>query len=237
MYKKAFTLIELMVAVTMIAILAMIVIPQSNYLIARARCTEAVVAIKTYERMQSSYYTAMGEIGSLADLGIEMPQNGWFTYTVNASTSTSLNQLRGGVAVAKAKSTGTGTTKVDLCHIPPGNPENAHVISVGNPAYDAHLAHGDTPAPCPGASSSSSGATIEEEAATVSPTSSSSASEPSVAGYEFPVILIIATVRKPIAYNCRAEDAVFSEWTPLGVVRGDVNTGSCTEYMGRSFVE
>jgi len=231
MNKKAFTLIELMVAVTMIAILAMIVIPQSNYLIARARCTEAVIAMKTYERMQSSYYTTMGEIGSLADLGLEMPHNGWFTYSIDVSTTTSLNHLNGGVAVASA-------AQVDLCHIPPGDPLNAHVISVGTPSYGAHQAHGDAPAPCPGAdpaSSSSSGSTGEGGAATTSPTSS--ASENSVAGYELPVIMIIATVNKAIAYNCRVNDAVYSEWTPLGVLRGDVNAGSCTEYMGRSFVE
>ena len=36
--------------------------------------------------------------------------------------------------------------KVDLCHLPPGNPENAHVISVSVDALDAHLAHGDGPA-------------------------------------------------------------------------------------------
>ena len=29
--------------------------------------------------------------------------------------------------------------KVTLCHIPPGNPSKAHIISVGAPAVDAHL--------------------------------------------------------------------------------------------------
>ena len=33
--------------------------------------------------------------------------------------------------------------KRDICHIPPGNPENAHTITVGNPAVMPHLAHGD----------------------------------------------------------------------------------------------
>jgi len=33
--------------------------------------------------------------------------------------------------------------KVTLCHIPPGNPSNAHTIEVGAPAVDAHLDHGD----------------------------------------------------------------------------------------------
>jgi len=33
--------------------------------------------------------------------------------------------------------------KVAICHIPPGNPDNAHTITVAAPAADAHLAHGD----------------------------------------------------------------------------------------------
>ena len=33
--------------------------------------------------------------------------------------------------------------KVTICHIPPGNPENAHEITVGASAVPAHLAHGD----------------------------------------------------------------------------------------------
>ena len=40
--------------------------------------------------------------------------------------------------------------KVTLCHIPPGNPANAHTISVGAPAVPAHLAHGDYLGPCHG---------------------------------------------------------------------------------------
>ena len=44
---------------------------------------------------------------------------------------------------------GYGTVKVTICHIPPGNPDNAHTITVGAPAVPAHLAHGDTLGPCP----------------------------------------------------------------------------------------
>ena len=33
--------------------------------------------------------------------------------------------------------------KVLLCHVPPGNPANAHVIEVADSAIPAHLAHGD----------------------------------------------------------------------------------------------
>jgi hypothetical protein len=39
--------------------------------------------------------------------------------------------------------------KVLICHIPPGNPENAHTLSVSVNAVPAHLAHGDTEGPCP----------------------------------------------------------------------------------------
>lgn len=48
----------------------------------------------------------------------------------------------------------TGTPEPDnqvtICHIPPGNPNNAHTITVGASAVDAHLAHGDYLGPCDG---------------------------------------------------------------------------------------
>jgi hypothetical protein len=39
-------------------------------------------------------------------------------------------------------------TKVVVCHIPPGNPENPVTIEVGESAVPAHLAHGDTEGAC-----------------------------------------------------------------------------------------
>ncbi len=42
----------------------------------------------------------------------------------------------------------SGTSKVTICHVPPGNPDNAHTITVGNAAVPAHLDHGDTMGPC-----------------------------------------------------------------------------------------
>ena len=45
-----------------------------------------------------------------------------------------------GTAAAPAAA---GTEKVAVCHIPPGNPANAHTIVVGAPAVAAHLRHGD----------------------------------------------------------------------------------------------
>lgn len=40
--------------------------------------------------------------------------------------------------------------KVTICHIPPGNPANAHTISVSTSAWPAHERHGDTLGPCDG---------------------------------------------------------------------------------------
>lgn len=40
--------------------------------------------------------------------------------------------------------------KVAVCHIPPGNPANAHIIEVAESAVPAHLAHGDVLAVCSG---------------------------------------------------------------------------------------
>jgi hypothetical protein len=39
--------------------------------------------------------------------------------------------------------------KTTICHIPPGNPANAHTICVGNAAVPAHVNnHGDSIGPC-----------------------------------------------------------------------------------------
>ncbi len=38
--------------------------------------------------------------------------------------------------------------KVSICHIPPGNPDNAHTINISKKAVDAHLAHGDVLGAC-----------------------------------------------------------------------------------------
>ena len=38
--------------------------------------------------------------------------------------------------------------KVTICHIPPGNPANAHTISIGFSAWKAHQKHGDYEGEC-----------------------------------------------------------------------------------------
>lgn len=45
-------------------------------------------------------------------------------------------------------SAGEAAETVTLCHVPPGNPDAAHTVSVGAPAVPAHLAHGDVEGAC-----------------------------------------------------------------------------------------
>ena len=41
-----------------------------------------------------------------------------------------------------------GSEKVKICHIPPGNPENAHTIDIDSSSVEEHLAHGDYEGEC-----------------------------------------------------------------------------------------
>ncbi len=38
--------------------------------------------------------------------------------------------------------------KITICHIPPGNPDNAHSITIDVHAWPAHEAHGDVIGDC-----------------------------------------------------------------------------------------
>ncbi|MCP3168826.1 hypothetical protein [Myxococcus qinghaiensis] len=58
----------------------------------------------------------------------------------------------GGLEGASGSEDGVpGLARLAVCHIPPGNPANAHTIVVGAPAVKAHLKHGDTLGACGGA--------------------------------------------------------------------------------------
>ena len=59
-------------------------------------------------------------------------------------------EFREGVVVTSSST--TSTAKQTICHIPPGNHDKAHTITVGSPAVPAHLAHGDILGPCNGQS-------------------------------------------------------------------------------------
>jgi hypothetical protein len=53
------------------------------------------------------------------------------------------------IAVYQLEELPPETSKVVICHYPPGNLGNRHTIEVGQPAVSEHMAHGDTLGPCP----------------------------------------------------------------------------------------
>jgi hypothetical protein len=53
-----------------------------------------------------------------------------------------------GIAGLHAPGALAAGAKVDVCHIPPGNPENPHTITISENAVDTHLEHGDHLGPC-----------------------------------------------------------------------------------------
>ena len=61
---------------------------------------------------------------------------------VESATTKKLAKGARGVG-SSAQALGGGEVKVTVCHIPPGNPANAHEITIGAPGVPAHLAHGD----------------------------------------------------------------------------------------------
>jgi hypothetical protein len=61
------------------------------------------------------------------------------------------------------------TQKTTICHIPPGNPDNAHTLCVGTPAVDAHLAHGDFLGSCCPAGTDDGGTTPPDDGGTTPP--------------------------------------------------------------------
>lgn len=39
--------------------------------------------------------------------------------------------------------------KITICHAPPGNPDNAHTLTISENAWPAHRSHGDSQGSCP----------------------------------------------------------------------------------------
>lgn len=53
-----------------------------------------------------------------------------------------------GICISMPQTAAAGNTRVDICHIPPDNPDNFHTITVNEKAVDDHLAHGDLTGSC-----------------------------------------------------------------------------------------
>jgi hypothetical protein len=91
-----------------------------------------LIKFNTFTATATVYPVDIGYGNIEGMVGVRDPDTGaWSLYAVQAGDSD------------------PSTDRVTLCHFPPGNPDNAHTITVGLPALPAHLAHGDTVGPCP----------------------------------------------------------------------------------------
>lgn len=54
-----------------------------------------------------------------------------------------MNKFLTSILIFISLNTIAANNKVDVCHIPPGNPDNAHTINVSENSVSAHLNHGD----------------------------------------------------------------------------------------------
>lgn len=61
------------------------------------------------------------------------------------------DDTRGGEDAGSREAETDADDGLEVCHEPPGNPDDAHTIEVGSEsAVEAHLGHGDSRGPCPG---------------------------------------------------------------------------------------
>lgn len=71
--------------------------------------------------------------------------------TMGPDSEVQEGSLNGGNGGGENGDNGDGGERVTICHIPPGNPDNAHTITISINAWPAHRDnHGDTMGPCPG---------------------------------------------------------------------------------------
>jgi len=92
----------------------------------------------------SDDFTVVAKLGNNTNQ-IELAHD--YVYNLPIS-SIFISSLVSGIQQATDPSPTSGVSKVSICHRPPGNPNNAHTITVDESAVKAHMGHGDKLGEC-----------------------------------------------------------------------------------------
>ena len=115
-----------------------------------------------------------------------------------------------------------GVDHVAICHVPPGNPDNEHTITVGEPAVDAHVDnHGDSLGPCDA-----------DTTTTTSTTTSTTSTSPAVAPDAVSDFPLQATIGQAFSFNVLTNDVL---GTPLATITDDTFDPAVLACAGLSF--
>jgi prepilin-type N-terminal cleavage/methylation domain-containing protein len=232
---SGFTLVELMVTIVIISVLSNIALGRIEEYTAKARCTEAVVGLSTYERLQTTFHGFYGRYGSLGEIGMSDEDGQYFDFSSDIQVA-AWNQ-GGGIQTAASKN-----NKIDICHV---NPAGCNTLTVDENGWNGHDGHaGDFLGPCDancGGKLSSSSSTPASSSATSSAatssaaTSSIAASSSSQATLAGETATMMATSKTSLSIYCREGDGVFTTFSTTGNVRGNTTGGNCGRYMGAWF--
>lgn len=252
---KGFTLIELLVVIAIVGILAAIGVPRIEGIIAKAKCTEAVVHLTTYERLQGVYFDIYGTFGSLQEIGMDLQDANYFDYSASVEQVAWTVSPFGAQTATKPTSSSSSDDKVNKDADQDNDGNNGHGNNVDN--CDPSNPNADKKG-CgtEATSSSSSDDKVNQDAAldndgnqghgnnvdncdpsnpnadkkgcgTEDATSSNAGVASTVNG-----ATLIATARVRIAADCKMGDGVFVALGPDGTrERGSGNSGNCAYYM------
>ena len=119
-----------------------------------------------------------------------------------------------------------GVDHVAICHVPPGNPDNEHTITVGEPAVDAHVDnHGDSLGPC-------DADTTTTTSTSTSTTTSTTSTAPAVAPDAVSDFPLQATIGQAFSSNVLTNDFL---GTPLATITDDTFDAAVLACAGLSF--
>lgn len=71
-----------------------------------------------------------------------------FGFVIPLTVAMAVSAFAGGHLLFANSANAAPGAKVEVCHIPPGNPDNFHTITISEKALAAHLSHGDLLGPC-----------------------------------------------------------------------------------------